>query len=270
MKGPLDVIASACPEEILYVTCTFPAEENADANLEDYIAVVDVKCGSPTYGSVVDRIKMPQVGDELHHSGWNACVSGCCWGAGKDLQHRYLIAPGLKSGNINIIDVKAEGGAKLHKVISGEEIAKKWNVSTPHTVHCSPKGEVLISYMGNAELGARGGLLALDAKTFEVKGLWEKESVEWGYDFWYQPRHNVMVSSSWGVPASFRKGFDLNDVKSGKYGQALYFWDWEKQELIQELKLPDDGLMPLEIRFLHNPDTTEGFVGCALFGKVYR
>ena len=28
--------------------------------------------------------------------------------------------------------------------------------------------------------------------------------------------------------------------------------------------------MPLEIRFLHNPKATEGFVGCALFGKVFR
>ena len=28
--------------------------------------------------------------------------------------------------------------------------------------------------------------------------------------------------------------------------------------------------MPLEIRFLHNPKATEGFVGCALYGKVFR
>ena len=28
--------------------------------------------------------------------------------------------------------------------------------------------------------------------------------------------------------------------------------------------------MPLEIRFLHDPKATEGFVGCALFGKVFR
>ena len=28
--------------------------------------------------------------------------------------------------------------------------------------------------------------------------------------------------------------------------------------------------MPLEIRFLHDPKATEGFVGCALFGKIFR
>ena len=31
-----------------------------------------------------------------------------------------------------------------------------------------------------------------------------------------------------------------------------------------------EGVMPLEIRFLHDPKATEGFVGCALFGKIFR
>jgi selenium-binding protein 1 len=28
--------------------------------------------------------------------------------------------------------------------------------------------------------------------------------------------------------------------------------------------------MPLEVRFLHDPKATVGFVGCALFGKVFK
>ena len=28
--------------------------------------------------------------------------------------------------------------------------------------------------------------------------------------------------------------------------------------------------MPLEVRFLHDPKATSGFVGCALFGKVFK
>ena len=31
-----------------------------------------------------------------------------------------------------------------------------------------------------------------------------------------------------------------------------------------------DGMMPLEIRFLHDPDATEGYVGCALSSTVFR
>ena len=40
--------------------------------------------------------------------------------------------------------------------------------------------------------------------------------------------------------------------------------------LLQRIDLGQEGVMPLEIRFLHNPKATEGFVGCALFGKVFR
>ena len=42
---------------------------------------------------------MPNVGDELHHFGWNACAS--CHG---ERARRYLIIPGLVSGRIHIVD----------------------------------------------------------------------------------------------------------------------------------------------------------------------
>lgn len=28
--------------------------------------------------------------------------------------------------------------------------------------------------------------------------------------------------------------------------------------------------MPLEVRFLHNPKASVGYVGCALFGNIYK
>lgn len=31
-----------------------------------------------------------------------------------------------------------------------------------------------------------------------------------------------------------------------------------------------DGLIPLEIRFLHNPAADQGFVGCALGSNIQR
>ena len=38
-----------------------------------------------------------------------------------------------------------------------------------------------------------------------MKGKWSDTETEYGYDFWYQPRHNIMVSSQWGAPAAFSK-----------------------------------------------------------------
>jgi len=36
-----------------------------------------------------------------------------------------------------------------------------------------------------------------------------------GYDFWYQPRHNVMISTEWGAPQRIKNGFDPQHVADG-------------------------------------------------------
>lgn len=46
-------------------------------------------------------------------------------------------------------------------------------------------------------------------------------------------------------------------------------WDWKRHEIIQTLQMKD-GLIPLEVRFLHDPDATQGFVGCALSSTIQR
>jgi selenium-binding protein 1 len=40
--------------------------------------------------------------------------------------------------------------------------------------------------------------------------------------------------------------------------------------LKQTINLGDDGIAPLEIRFLHDPLAAEGFVGCAVASNIYR
>ena len=40
--------------------------------------------------------------------------------------------------------------------------------------------------------------------------------------------------------------------------------------MIQTLDLGPEGWIPLETRFLHDPEATEGFVGCALSSTVFR
>lgn len=54
------------------------------------------------------------------------------------------------------------------------------------------------------------------------------------------------------------------------YGQSLTVWDWQERKPIQTLELGPHGVMPLEIRFLHDPDARTGFVGCALTANVFR
>ena len=62
-----------------------------------------------------------------------------------------------------------------------------------------------------------GGFILL-SKDFKLKGTWEESpSVPFGYDFWYQPRHNVMISTEWGAPKAFKSGFNMEHmVADGK------------------------------------------------------
>ena len=63
-----------------------------------------------------------------------------------------------------------------------------------------------------------GGFVLLDGETFEVVGNWEHpgEAAPFGYDFWYQPRHNVMISTEWGAPKALVDGFDPAHVEQGE------------------------------------------------------
>uniref|UniRef100_A0A8D0MEW7 Methanethiol oxidase n=1 Tax=Sus scrofa TaxID=9823 RepID=A0A8D0MEW7_PIG len=126
-------------------------------------------------------------------------------------------------------------------------------------------------YLPSCFLPCSGGFVLLDGETFEVKGTWERPggAAPLGYDFWYQPRHNVMISTEWAAPNVLRDGFNPADVQAGLYGSCLHVWDWQRHEMVQTLHL-QDGLIPLEIRFLHNPAASQGFVGCALGSNIQR
>jgi methanethiol oxidase len=251
------------PEKWGYVIGVYAG---TDIKKPDYLATIDLDPASKTYSQVIHRLAMPNVGDELHHFGWNACAS--CHG-----QHarRYLIIPGLVSGRIHIVDTALPDKPKLHKVIEPAEIVRKTKLIAPHTVHCLADGTIMISMLGDDKLMGPGGFLLLDQK-FEVAGRWEADlrGMNYNYDFWYQPRHNVMVSSEWGAPSTTRPGFKLDDVKAGKYGHHVHFWDWTKRKIAKSIDLGEKGLIPLEVRFHHNPDSTHAYVGAALSSVMWH
>ncbi|XP_047308683.1 selenium-binding protein 1-like [Impatiens glandulifera] len=254
-------------ESILYVTCLYTG---TGREKPDYLATIDVDPKSETYSKVIHRLPMPHIGDELHHSSWNAC-SSCHQDA--EVSRRFLVLPALVSGRIYAIDTLNDPRAPtLHKTVEPEDIISKTGLAYPHTAHCLASGDMLVSCLGDKNGNAEGnGFLLLDSD-FNVKGRWEKEghSPLFGYDFWYQPRHNTMISTSWGAPLAFTKGFDLQHVADGLYGQHLHVYSWPGGELKQTLDLGSTGLIPLEIRFLHDPTKDTGYVGCALSSTMVR
>ncbi|MDI3339312.1 MAG: selenium-binding family protein [Sphaerobacter sp.] len=255
----------APPETLLYTLALYTG---SGIQQPDYLATIDVDPTSSTYSQVVHRTPMAAPGDEVHHFGWNAC-SSCHTDASK--ARRYLIVPGQRSSRIHILDASDPRAPTLAKVIEGEEVKAKTNLSAPHTVHCLPDGNIMISMLGDAAGRSPGGYLLLDPD-FNVAGRWEldNDAVPYAYDFWYQPRHNVMVSSEWAAPETYYPGFDLADVAAGKYGHRLHFWDLEQRRPIKHVDLGETGLIPLEVRFLHDPDSSHGFVGVTLSSTIWH
>ena len=59
-------------------------------------------------------------------------------------------------------------------------------------------------------------------------------------------------------------------LPAGMYGHHLHVWDWKEHKVIQSIDLGPEGMVPLELRFLHNPEATEGYVGAALSSNIFR
>ena len=251
-------------EKLLYTVALYTG---TGVEKPDYLATVDVDPDSPTYSSVVHRARAATIGDELHHSGWNAC-SSCHGDASKKRQ--YLILPGVRTTNLNVFDTSDPRAPKLHTVVSGEEIKARTNLSAPHTVHCLGK-DIIISMLGDADGNAPGGFLHLD-ENFDIVGRWENDiaGMNFNYDFWYQPRRNMMVSSAWAAPNTFMPGFDLEDVGRGRYGHSIHFWDFEGKRIEKSVDLGEEGMIPLEVRFHHDPESTHGFVAATLSSNVFH
>ena len=247
-------------EELLYLACL---HEGTGVSQPDFIAVVDAESGE-----IVHETPMPNVGDELHHFGWNRCSSAC---HGPDRSH--LIVPGFRSSRIHIINVAEDPRRpRMEKVIEPEEVVRATGLTRPHTVHCMPGDNVVISMLGDADGGGTCGFAVLDARTLEVKGRWENGGgrPEFNYDFWYQPRKNVLISSEFGEPNAYEGGFDIEDVSAGRYGQRLHVWNLSERRLAQTIELGEAGLLPFELRWLHDPDADQGFVGAALSSNMFR
>jgi selenium-binding protein 1 len=258
-SSPREAMA-APPEEFLYVACL---HEGTGVRAPDFIAVVDAE-----QGRILHETPMPNVGDELHHYGWNRCSSAC---HGSDRSH--LIVPGFRSSRIHVLNVADDPHKpRIERVIEPEELVEKTGYTRPHTVHCMPGDKVVISMLGDRQGNGAGGFAVLDAKTFELTGRWEDGGGQPGlnYDFWYQPRRNVLISSEFGEPNSYEEGFDIEDVGAGRYGRRLHFWDLAERRLDQTIDLGEQGLIPLEVRWLHDPEAEEGFVGAALSSNMFR
>jgi hypothetical protein len=191
---------AAAGVDVVIGQLAYVAALNANGGSQpDALVVVDVDRESDKYGQIVGRVDMPNVGDELHHFGWNACSSALCpYAPHPHVERRYLIVPGLRSSRIHVIDTKDNPKQpRIVKVIEPKDVEERTGYSRPHTVHCGPDG-IYLSALGSPSGDGPGGIFALDHYNFEPLGRWEVDRGPqyFGYDFAW---HLAMTSRS---PAS--------------------------------------------------------------------
>ena len=255
-------LAMKAPAEKLAFTLML----SPDGTKPDGLAVIDVDPKSKTYSKILHSLFMPNLGDEFHHFGWNACSSSLSPLTGHAfLERRYLIIPGIKSSRIYIIDVKEPLKAKIHKIIEADEIMDKTGYSRPHTIHCGPEGIYVSTLGGGGKDGTDGppGIFIMDCETFDILGRYEMDrgAQEKGYDFWWNLPRNYMVSSEWGLPPQYENGIVAEDLLSNKYGHSIHFWDLRARKNVQTIDLGANHQMALEIRPAHDPVKEYGFCG---------
>ncbi len=257
---PSPRLAAEAPVERLAYMVTFDHTRQAP----DALVTVDVDPSSPTHRQVVSRLEMPNVGDELHHFGWNACSSALCpYAPHPHIERRYLLVPGLRSSRIYVIDTKPDPRSpRIVKTIEPEEIASRAGYSRPHTIHCGPDG-VYVSALGAPDGDGPGGVFVLDHDTFTVKGRFELDrgSQFLAYDFWWHLGYDVAITSEWGTPKMVEDGVNGEILLAGGYGHHLHVWDLPRRRHKQAIDLGAEQQMVLELRPAHDPTRAYGFVG---------
>ena len=246
-------------EELAYVAMIEPEGKQPDA-----LAVMDVNPQSPDYGRIINRLTLPNVGDELHHFGWNACSAALCpTMPHPHIERRYLLVPGLRSSRMYIVDTKPDPRRpRIVKTIEPDELQGKSGYSRPHTTHCGPDA-IYVSALGAPGGDGPGGVFLLDHQTFEVQGAWEKErgSQRLAYDFWWHLGFDTMITSEWGTPNMVENGLNGEILMKSGYGHQLHIWDLPKRRHRQVIDLGSEYQMVLELRPAHDPTRPFGFVG---------
>jgi selenium-binding protein 1 len=240
---------------------------NVDGTQPDALGVVDLDPQSSSYGELINRIGMPQAGDELHHFGWNACSSALCpYAPHPHVERRYLIVPGLRSSRIHILDTKPDPRApQIVKVIEPEEVHERAGYSRPHTLHCGPEG-IYVSALGAPDGEGPGGIFLLDHDAFDVLGRWEVDRgpQHLAYDFAWHLGHDVQVTSEWGTPNMIENGLVPELLLNSKYGHHLHVWDLRRRKHVQAIDLGAEQQLVLELRQARDPTKAYGFAGVVI------
>jgi methanethiol oxidase len=243
---------SASQERYLYVTTL-----SKSASDPDFIAVIGADPHSADFGRIVDRVDMPNVGDELHHFGYSP-------------DQRRLIVPGLFSNRVHVFDVKDRGARLRLRAVNDDLVADSGYV-VPHGV-MAMHGKVIAPMIGAANGSTLpGGLVELNDKTgaFEryfgpgpVRGPGEA-APRYMYDFAMLPKANRGISTAFGPPALCGGGIDPTCL-----GDEVAVWDLDRERVIQTADLGEHN-GALMVRFVGTRGVRRAFINAPGTSSVW-
>jgi selenium-binding protein 1 len=215
----------------------------------DFVAVIGADPRRSDFGKIVNRIDMPNVGDELHHIGYSAD------------QHR-LIVPGLFSNRIHIFDIKGDGARMALRAVNDQLVAESGYI-IPHSVIATSSGRALVTMLGAATDSTQpGGIVEINTSTGAFETYFGpgpvRESGDLGptymYDFDSLVEADRGISTTFGPPALCGGGIDPTCL-----GGEVSVWDLGRQEVIQTADLGANS-GALEVRFIEQQGVRRAFI----------
>ena len=230
-------------ERFLYVSTV--AQSDTDP---DFIAVIGADPQQSDFGEIVNRVDMPNVGDELHHFGYSA-------------DQQRLIVPGLFSNRIHVFDVGGDGSTLTLSAVN-EDLVADSGYAVPHGV-MAMHDMVLAPMIGAANDQTQpGGIVEIDDRTGEFVDYFgpgpERDATESGptymYDFAMTPDAERAISTTFGSPALCAPGIDPACL-----GDEVAVWDVHAEEVIHTENLGTNS-GALMVRIVTQPGVRRAFI----------
>lgn len=215
----------------------------------DFVAVIGADPRRSDFGKIVNRIDMPNVGDELHHFGYSA-------------DQDRLIVPGLFSNRIHIFKIKG-GGKKMALHAVNDELAAKSGYIVPHSVIATSHGRAMVTMIGAAtDTTLPGGIVEIN----DLTGAFERHfgpgpvrgpsdlGPKYMYDFDSLVEANRGISTTFGPPALCAGGIDPTCL-----GGEVSVWNLRRRKVIQIADLGANS-GALEVRFIEQHGVRRAFI----------
>jgi methanethiol oxidase len=220
------------PERVMYLWM-LPA---AVGSGPDYLSVIDVNIGSPTYGKILRRIEVGSSGNEAHHMGFTD-------------DRTRIWAASLNTSRFFIFDVGSDPmNPRLVRTV--ENVPTLTGLSGPHTPYAIP-GRMLVSMASGPDGTGPGGIAEF---TNDGEYVASYPAPNHPYETVVKPEYNRMITSAWVSQRTFMSPPSQWNAKD--FSDTMLVWDLKSRKIIQTLR---GEPIPLAARWALKPNATYGY-----------